>query len=69
MPPVAKHDNLYTLSPIKFCFEIMAFWIEVHSKITKMSTNGNDKAGKCPAVVRVEVGGGGGGGEAGRSCN
>ena len=37
-----------------------------------MLTNGNDKAGKCPAVARVEVGGGGGGeggGEAGRSCN
>ena len=24
-----------------------------------MLTNGNDKAGKCPAVARVEVGGGG----------
>lgn len=40
----------------------------------KTSTNGNDKAGKCRAVARVEVGGGEvgggeGGGEAGRRCN
>ena len=58
MPPVAKNDNLYKLSPLKFCFEIMAFQIEVHNKITKTSTNGNDKVGKCRAVARAEVGGG-----------